>query len=311
MERVLSPDEKLRRAEEIYYRRKGVQAKENPKTVNVPVSNQRYILKKMIIQIVVCFLIYCTYYVIKNYNFIFSKDVIEKTNQVLSYDIDIQDMYCKVANYINNYSYFNEKAKKENEEINQNEEESTEVTQTEDTNNVDNTEQEQETKVDTLSVSETNEEPTTNMLVDESSVNQMQIDADEIKQKYSLIHPIQGQITYKFGVRTQTEEIISPYHVGLDIAANTGTAILASMEGSVVAAGEIGGYGKCVQIQKDDVLTIYGHCSELYVNQGDTVIQGQKIAAVGETGNATGPHLHFEIRKSNRYVDPEMILNFS
>ena len=70
MERVLSPDEKLRRAEEIYYRRKGVQAKENPKTVNVPVSNQRYILKKMIIQIVVCFIIYCTYYVIKNYNII-------------------------------------------------------------------------------------------------------------------------------------------------------------------------------------------------------------------------------------------------
>ena len=113
MERVLTPDEKLRRAEEIYYRKKGISAKENNKTVNVPVSNQKYLFKKMIIQIVICLLIYCSYYVIKNYNFIFSKDVIEKTNQVLSYDIDIQEMYCKVANYINNYKYFSE----QNEEI--------------------------------------------------------------------------------------------------------------------------------------------------------------------------------------------------
>ena len=79
MERVLTPDEKLRRAEEIYYKRKVTNARENIKTVNVPVSNQKYLVKKMIIQIVICFLIYCTYYVIKNYNFIFSKDVIESS----------------------------------------------------------------------------------------------------------------------------------------------------------------------------------------------------------------------------------------
>ena len=80
------------------------------------------------------------------------------------------------------------------------------------------------------------------------------------------------------------------------------------MDGTVVEAGELSGYGNCIQIQKDDVLTIYGHCSKVYVNKGDNIIQGQQIGEVGQTGNATGPHLHFEIRKSGRYVDPEMIL---
>ena len=310
MERVLTPDEKLRRAEEIYYKRKVTNARENIKTVNVPVSNQKYLLKKMMIQIVICLLIYCSYYVIKNYNFIFSKDVIEKTNQVLSYDIDIQEIYCKVANYINNYKYFTQ----QNEEVSQEENlQGNDIENTENTNDVDNVDNieteennnEQETKVETLSASVENAEV---IKVDESSLNQAQLDANEIKQKYSLINPIRGQITSRFGVRTQTEEVISPYHVGLDIAANAGTVILSSMDGTVVEAGELSGYGNCIQIQKDDVLTIYGHCSKVYVNKGDNIIQGQQIGEVGQTGNATGPHLHFEIRKSGRYVDPEMIL---
>ncbi len=308
MERVLTPDEKLRRAEEIYYRKKGINAKESNKTVNVPVSNQKYLLKKMMIQIVICLLIYCSYYVIKNYNFIFSKDVIEKTNQVLSYDIDIQEMYCKVANYINNYKYFSEQNEETPKEENTQEENTENVENTENTDAVENVEnnsaQVQETKVETLSASIENEKV---MKVEESSLNQAQLDANEIKQEYSLINPIKGQITSRFGVRTQTEEVISPYHVGLDIAANEGTVILASMDGTVVEAGELAGYGKCIQIQKDDILTIYGHCSKLYVNKGDVIVQGQQIGEVGQTGNATGPHLHFEIRKSGRYVDPEMI----
>ena len=302
MERVLSPDEKLRRAEEIYYRKRGVAVKENTKTVNVPVSNRKYLLKKMIIQIVICFFIYCTYFVIKNYNFIFSKDVIDKTNQVLSYDINIQEIYCKVANYINNYEYFNnEKENVTSETENQPEEENNKENDVIENNN--DTEP-QETKVETLSATEGSVEE---LNPEESSINQMQLDANEIKQNYSLINPLQGQITSRFGVREVTQNVISPYHVGLDIAANTGTVFMASMEGTVVYSGELSGYGNCIQIQKDDVLLVYGHCNKLYVNKGDIVTQGQAIGEVGATGNATGPHLHFEIRKSNRYVDPEMV----
>ena len=111
----------------------------------------------------------------------------------------------------------------------------------------------------------------------------MEIDANDIKQNYSLINPLVGQITSRFGKREQTEPIVSPYHVGIDIAANTGTVIVASLEGNVVAWGEIGGYGNCVQIQKDDILTIYGHCSKLYVNKGDVISKGQQIGEVGQT----------------------------
>lgn len=301
MERVLSPEEKLRIAEERYYKKQGVSTKEISKKSDTPKFNRKYLLKKMIIQILICFFIYCSYYVIKNFNFIFSKEVIDKTNEILSYDVNIQELYCKVANYINNYSYFKQKDeenKQREEEIDQTEDTNNEITNEDTTeNNID--ESNIETVSDATEVEET--VPVANALT------QMQIDANDIKENYSLINPLVGQITSRFGARTQTENVVSPYHVGLDIAANTGTAIIASMEGTVVVSGESGGYGKCVQIQKDEILTIYGHCNNLYVNNGDVVAQGQKIAEVGQTGNATGPHLHFEIRKSGRYVDPELI----
>ena len=57
-------------------------------------------------------------------------------------------------------------------------------------------------------------------------------------------------------------------------------------------------------------MTVYAHCKTIYVNEGDKINQGQQIWEVGTTGNTTGPHLHFEIRKENRYVDPDLILKF-
>lgn len=283
MERVLSPDEKLRIAEEKYYKKQGVttNTKESSKKADTPKFNQKYILKRMIIQIAICFIIYCSYYVIKNFNFIFSKNVIDKTNEILSYDINVQELYCKAVNYINNYSYFKQKEDDVGSSVARPEEnqEDTDNLQTED-NIVEDTENEPNaTDSETLSDATVIEQtaPVANNL------SQMQIDANDIKQNYSLINPLVGQITSRFGTRAQTENIVSPYHVGLDIAANTGTSIVASMEGTVVASGEIGGYGKCIQIQKDEILTIYGHCNKLYVNNGDTVIQGQKIAEVGQT----------------------------
>lgn len=57
-------------------------------------------------------------------------------------------------------------------------------------------------------------------------------------------------------------------------------------------------------------MTVYAHCKKILVNEGDYINQGQEIAQVGSTGNATGPHLHFEIRKEDRFVNPRLILNF-
>ena len=57
-------------------------------------------------------------------------------------------------------------------------------------------------------------------------------------------------------------------------------------------------------------MTLYAHCKTIYVKEGETIKQGQKVAQVGATGNVTGPHLHFEIRKDNRYVDPDLLIEF-
>lgn len=65
-----------------------------------------------------------------------------------------------------------------------------------------------------------------------------------------------------------------------------------------------------MKIASGDVSTVYAHCSNIYVKEGENVKQGQQIAEVGATGNVTGPHLHFEIRRNNNYVDPDMVLQF-
>ncbi len=94
-------------------------------------------------------------------------------------------------------------------------------------------------------------------------------------------------------------------HKGIDLAAPTGTAIKASDGGRIIKAGWDGGYGYAIEIDHGDGMTTkYGHCSAIYVSVGEEVAQYENIAAVGNTGNSTGPHLHFEIRVWNKPVDP-------
>lgn len=68
--------------------------------------------------------------------------------------------------------------------------------------------------------------------------------------------------------------------------------------------------GNHVKILNNDVMTLYAHCKTIYVKEGDTIKQGQAIAEVGSTGNVTGAHLHFEVRKDNRYVNPDLLIAF-
>ena len=116
----------------------------------------------------------------------------------------------------------------------------------------------------------------------------------------SFNRPISGgTISSYFGSRW------GEFHQGLDIAAPGGTTIYASDGGTVEIADWCGSYGKLVTINHaNGLVSYYGHCSEIYVTSGQKVAKGEKIAAVGSTGNSTGNHVHFEIRKNGTPVNP-------
>lgn len=125
----------------------------------------------------------------------------------------------------------------------------------------------------------------------------------ELPEGCLFLWPVQGPITSDFGYRFIFGE--TNFHRGIDIAAPSGTAINAGADGTVVFAGERGSYGNLVILSHGNgFLTYYAHCSKLLVQAGDTVTQGQPIAAVGSTGRSTGPHCHFEVRYQNELIDP-------
>ncbi len=117
--------------------------------------------------------------------------------------------------------------------------------------------------------------------------------------------PVVGTLTSPFGYREHPVEGEERFHYGLDIAADTGTAIGAFADGTVVAVGDSSSYGKyCIVSHTGGYESLYAHCSKITVSSGEKVSQGQKLAEVGETGIATGPHLHFELHKGDLYLNP-------
>lgn len=117
-----------------------------------------------------------------------------------------------------------------------------------------------------------------------------------------FIHPLKGvgRVSSTYGSRWGT------FHKGIDYAASAGTPVYASAAGKVIYSGyNSGGYGKLVIIEHSNgYQTYYAHNSKLYVNVGETVSQGERIAGVGTTGDSTGNHLHFEIRRNGTPINP-------
>ena len=122
---------------------------------------------------------------------------------------------------------------------------------------------------------------------------------DSKDSKSGLLWPVEGQITSKFGPRGNSS------HDGLDIAAPSGTPILAAASGEVIHSGALRGYGNLVILRhRDGLVTVYAHNQKNLVREGEFVRRGQAIARVGQTGRASGPHLHFEVRKDNLARNP-------
>lgn len=113
-------------------------------------------------------------------------------------------------------------------------------------------------------------------------------------------------ITSGYGGRQHPIQGVYKYHDGIDIGnAGFGAPVVAAADGVVTYAGPMGGYGNCVMINHGDgIVTLYGHGQEIKTTLGTTVKQGDIIMLVGSTGNSTGPHLHFEVRKNGISTDP-------
>ena len=122
----------------------------------------------------------------------------------------------------------------------------------------------------------------------------------------TFTHPCPGgYISSGFGYRTQPIAGASTNHKGIDFAAATGTPIYAAAAGTVISAGYAGNAGNLLVISHGNgLLTYYMHCNAIYVSAGQKVSRGQNVAAVGTTGNSTGPHLHFQVMLNGTPVNP-------
>ena len=125
--------------------------------------------------------------------------------------------------------------------------------------------------------------------------------------KAQTVWPVSGRISSEFGHRLDPFTGAHRHHGGLDIAAPEGSAIMAARAGRVTFSGTRVGYGKLVIVaHSDGSESRYAHCSSLIASEGDVVRAGEPIAAVGASGRATGPHLHFEVREGGQTVDPSV-----
>ena len=269
MERIFDENEKLKRAEELYFRRNN---KEMISSKNVHVKPNK-VKGKFLFHILLMFNIALFVFVIQNKDYVFSKEFI----------VNVESYTSRVIDEIKQKLYI--------EEINEN------------NSATNNTYNESIVSNDGLEDVIINQ-PT------ESSLSLMEDDVKNLKLIYKFTNPIAGVVSSEFGSRESKYQNVKGYHTGIDIAAETGTPIVASMEGIVEEVSSQGDYGKHIKIRCNNVITLYAHCSEIFVKKGQIVGLGQKIAAVGNTGNSTGPHLHFEIRIDDRFVDPGKVIKF-
>ena len=330
MEKTISQEERIKRAEEIYYKRKlnnGSIRMSSSQVKNDKEKRQITLYKKVFIQILICILIYLIFSLIKEANYVFSDNVLNKTKQFLNTDINFENITQNISRF------FNENQDKLNfittwiENDEENGDSGKELENVQEINaQEENKQTEQnsekivnEAKQDNMVIANTligiggatdenvTVEKTANSNGDKKT--QMELDAEYVKENFSLQLPVKGKITSTYGEREETE-IVSATHQGIDIGVNEGTTIVAAMAGTVSLVSDEGEYGTHIKITNKDITTIYAHCSEILVKEGEEIKKGQKIALSGNTGRTTGPHLHFEILRDNRAINPELILKW-
>lgn len=224
----MSVEEKIRRAEEIYQKRKQGEIRQVAK---VTVNNKKDIklLKKMLIQILICAAIYLIVYTIQNNQYVFSEDFINKANEILSYDTNFVELYEMFKSQTMNFMNQELTQEMKEEAIGGAEQEKQAEPQ------------EQTNQEEQLNEGEENSEVNTQEENGEN-LSQTEIDIINIKNTTSFIKPVEGSISSKYGYRDTATGSVPKNHTGIDIAANTGTKIRAATDGEVVLASEEGDY---------------------------------------------------------------------
>ena len=261
MERAISEMEKIRRAEEIYAKRRNLND-------TVEIDRKPKSIYKYLFQGLVLFNIIITVVAVQNSKYIFTENFIK---QVSSYNINLKEKIEKILTPDSNKLENEKSITKENnaQNIEQPVENSTQDSVQEavpgESNNVQGA-----TLVE-------------NEVAPPKELSQIEQDAIFIKENYSVILPISGTKTSGFGNRDSENLVVTPYHTGVDIAAVKGTVINSATTGTVTWVSNKGDYGKHLKICTDNFTVLYAHCSKIYVSEGDQITQGQPIAEVGST----------------------------
>lgn len=304
MDRVISDEERIRRAEEIAARRRN----------KIPVGNfnnrpnEKYRISKFgkfFLQTITSICLFgILYFLNHNYSYAF-----EKIRPVMDNDTDFNQIY----GYVNNafYDIVDNNGIKGNS--NDNTDNSNDGNESDETKSKTIENESEATSDKKINISEASTKADSNENTDNSDEKQSNDesldDVSYIKKYANVIKPVNGTVTSGYGER-QATDIVSAYHKGVDIGASIGTPIYSCMEGQVTDVANYGDYGKHLKITNGEISMLYAHCSKIDVNVGDKITQGQKIAEVGSTGRSTGPHLHIEIMRSGRNVDPSQIIQF-
>ena len=125
------------------------------------------------------------------------------------------------------------------------------------------------------------------------------------KEPQEAAAPLQGTVTSGFGYRIHPISQTDLFHYGVDLDAPEGSAIHAFAQGTVAVVGQSSSLGNYVTVDHPGGFsTLYAHCRSVTASAGQTVRQGDLLAEVGQTGSATGPHLHFELHRGREYINP-------
>lgn len=257
-------------------------------------------VKNVTKQLFVCGIIFLVVLGVKSMNTPIANRVSNQIKSVLGYTIDINDAYKSVETFSQNVGLTNPKS-----EDKENEKQNTDPSQ----NQQDSIRSKVQKGIDAPEAvvpgQITNQNLEGALSLKDMERTSLELEKENIKIAQDIAPPLEGTITSKFGMRMHPVYQKEIFHYGIDIDSPKGADIVAVMDGEVVEAENDKTYGKFVKLKhQNDIYTLYAHCDTILVQKGQKIKKGQAIGKVGNSGVVLGVHLHFEMWKGDKVLDP-------